>query len=124
MSKYLWKFYWDCGRQGSVEGMFVATEKEINEAIGKYIYFGEILGKHSEISGTLEENDFEKVDLDSDTVEKVEKVLGAEWSGYNPLGYIRINCDRCGEVIYEHGLWYEHKVVDGDKLCSECASQE
>jgi hypothetical protein len=33
--KYLWSFYWDCGRSGSLEGLFVATEKEIEEATGQ-----------------------------------------------------------------------------------------
>lgn len=88
MSKYLWSFEWDCGRQGSVEGLFVATEETIKENMGKQVYFGEILGKHSEVYGTLEEGDVTKVDLDSETVEKVQKVLGSTWSGYNPLSYI------------------------------------
>lgn len=38
MEKYLWKFYWDCGRQGDLEGLFVAKENEIINAIDKYAY--------------------------------------------------------------------------------------
>ena len=88
MNKYLWRFCWDCGRMGEVEGLFVATENEIQDAIGKNVYFGEILGKHSEVYGTLEENDLEKINLDSESTEKVAQFLGNTWSGYNPLEYI------------------------------------
>jgi hypothetical protein len=35
-------------------------------AFGKEVYFGEILGKHSEVSGTLEEGEIKKLDLDSE----------------------------------------------------------
>jgi len=88
MNKYLWKFYWDCGRMGEVEGLFIATENEIQNAIGKNIYFGEILGKHSEVYGTLDENDLEKINLDNVSIERVAELLGDNWSGYNPLEYI------------------------------------
>jgi hypothetical protein len=56
MSKILVKFYWDCGRNGDVEGLFITTKKELKYAIGKQIYFGEILGKHSEVYGILKKN--------------------------------------------------------------------
>lgn len=85
MENYLWKFYWDCGRQGSMRGLFVATEAEIKNILGKEVYFGEVLGKHSEIYGTIEEGEITKVDLDSETVEKVSEILGYTWYGYNPL---------------------------------------
>lgn len=88
MEKYLWRFYWDCHRQGSVEGLFVATEKEVNDAIGKDVYFGEILGKHSDIYGTIEDGDITKIEVDSDVVNKLIPHLGVTWSGYNPLSYI------------------------------------
>lgn len=88
MERYLWQFYWDYGRSGSVEGLFVATEDEVKRAIGKNVYLGEILGKHSEVYGTLEEGEITKVDLDSETVERVAKILGETWSGRNPLGYV------------------------------------
>ena len=87
--KYLWKFKWDCGRVGDIEGLFVATEGEIKDALDKDVYFGEVLGKHSEIYGLLVENDVTKIDIDIDTVKRVTNVLGKTWSGYNPLEYIQ-----------------------------------
>lgn len=85
---YLWKFYWDCGRMGKVEGLFVATEEEIQDLIGKNADFDEILGKHSEIFGIIEDGDISKIDIDGNTIDKITKVLGETWSGYNPLKYV------------------------------------
>ena len=85
--RFLWNFHWDCGRQGDLEGLFVATEDEVKQLIGQRVYFGEVLGKHSEIYGTIEEGEITKVDIDSETVEKVSKHLGSVWSGFNPLNY-------------------------------------
>lgn len=84
--KALWRFYWDVRRHGSVRGLFVATDDEVQKALGEYVYFGEILGKHSEVSGTLEEADLTRLTDDADFIAKFEEYGCA--SGYNPLQYI------------------------------------
>lgn len=87
--KKLYKFYWDCSRQGSVEGLFVADESEVVEVIGKTVYFGEALGKHSDINGTLEAGDFTVVTDDQDFSTKLVAVIGhTTVSGHNPLSYL------------------------------------
>jgi hypothetical protein len=78
----LWSFYWDCGRQGEVKGLFKATKEEVKNAIGKDVYFGEILGKHSEVYGTIEEGEIELVS------DNPIEVMNATESGYNPLEYL------------------------------------
>jgi hypothetical protein len=88
MEKYLWKFHWDCGGEGDVDGLFVATESEVNELIGKEVYFGEILGKHSEVYGAIDEGEIVKIEVDPKAVEQITNVLGETWEGYNPLEYI------------------------------------
>lgn len=85
----LWSFFWDCRRQGEVEGLFTATKEEVDAAIGKQVYFGEILGKHSDVYGTLEEGE---ITLESDDP---LVVLNAKESGYNPLDYLRYDCPIC-----------------------------
>ncbi|MCY8191458.1 hypothetical protein MOC62_07540 [Bacillus spizizenii] len=85
--KYLWKFGWGLN-YGDVEGLFVATEEEVFNLIGKEVYFGEINGKHSEVYGEIEEGEIEKVAIDPETVATVSAVLGDTWSGYNPLHYV------------------------------------
>lgn len=110
--KYLWKFEWDCGRQGDLEGLFVATEQEVKDLIGRKAYFGEVLGKHSEVEGTIEEGDIKKVDLDSETVEKVTAILGDTWSGFNPLEYARYECPVCGDSYCGYEFDQEKNMCD------------
>lgn len=88
--KAIYQFTWDCGRQGHVEGLFIAEKSEVEEVIGSSIYFGEILGKHSEIYGTLDEGDLIIKTEDQDFICKFEELMGITdtISGYNPLHYI------------------------------------
>ena len=80
----LYKFYWDCGRMCSVDGMFVADDKLVEKCIGHYCYFGEILGKHSEIYGTLEEKDLTVLTDDVDFITKAIE-LKLIPNGYDPI---------------------------------------
>ena len=84
--KKLYKFYWDCGRQGHVRGIFIAEEEKIKEAIGKQVYLGEILGKHSEVFGSLEEKDLTILTDDEDFIKRFEELKCS--SGYSPLNYL------------------------------------
>ena len=87
----LYRFYWDCGRNGSVEGIFIAEEEDVKNAIGENVYFGEILGKHSEVYGILEESDIKELNVSSITVKELEKIAGTNICGYNPLDYLDLD---------------------------------
>ena len=41
--------------QRSFRCVFICTKQQIEDALGKEVYFGEILGKHSEVYGLLDE---------------------------------------------------------------------
>lgn len=84
----LYKFKWDCGRQGELTGIFIATKEEIENSIGKNVYFGEALGKHSEVYGTLEKSEFTIISEDQDYIKKTKEIFGETINGYNPLCYI------------------------------------
>ena len=86
MSKALWKFHFNAGRQGTLHGMFVATDEAILSALGKHLSFGEVLGKHSDVHGQLENGDLTRVTDDEVFVAKFEE-YGCR-SGYNPLEYL------------------------------------
>lgn len=89
MKKLLVKFHWDCGRQGNVNGLFVTTAEEISKVIGQHVYFGEALGKHSDINGPLEASDFIEVCSDQDFITKLVHYLESDTiSGYNPFHYM------------------------------------
>ena len=89
--KAIYEFYWDCGRQGFLEGLFIADSDEVKEAIGKKVHFGEALGKHSEIYGELEELDIVLVTDDPVAINVVERYELTK--GYNPLNYIEDDDD-------------------------------
>lgn len=89
MMRKLYSFHWYVRRMGDVKGLFIADESDVAAAIGKRVYFGEILGKHSEIYGTLSEEDLTVKSDDADFIDKLREVIGSDTiSGYNPLAYI------------------------------------
>lgn len=84
------KFHWSFRRSGEVSGVFICTKQQIADAIGKEVYFGEILGKHSEVYGTLDEGDIEILSDDSKVIEVLLGVFpDGEISGYNLLSYVQ-----------------------------------
>lgn len=87
MTDKLFSFYWDCGRMGSLEGLFVASQEDVDNLIGKQIYFGEVLGKHSEIYGDLSIEDLKVIEIDQDAIDKIVAVTGTTISGFNPFEY-------------------------------------
>jgi len=86
--KKLFKFRWNCGRMGEVEGLFISTTEELESFYDKELYFGEILGKHSEIFGTLEREDITVLSEDQEFLGKMEEILGDRISGYCPMDYL------------------------------------
>lgn len=80
----LYKMIADCG-YGEVYGLFVANidtmQYLITHDVG--VYFGEVCGKHSEISGHLDTDDITLVTTDENVI-KVIQDNDLEM-GYNPL---------------------------------------
>lgn len=83
--KGIYKFYADFGRMGDLSAVFVATAEDVEDIIGKEVYFGEVLGKHSEVYTTMEEDHFTLVTNDEKFIEMFEE-CGLE-NGYNPFDY-------------------------------------
>jgi hypothetical protein len=83
--KGIYKFDADFGRMGDLSGVFVATDAEIEEIIGNEIYFGEVLGKHSEVFLTVEEDNFTLITNDEKFIEMFEQ-YGLE-NGHNPFDH-------------------------------------
>lgn len=82
----LYRFRAYFGRSGTLTGLFTSTPEEIAACIGPEIHFGEVLGKHSDVTATLEESDFEKLTDDADFVRRFEEYGCA--SGFDPRGYL------------------------------------
>lgn len=87
----IYKFYSDCGRMGSLEGLFVADKSRVKILTENKIevYFGEVLGKHSEIYGEIDKDEMKII---SDNEEIVNLFIENEISsGFNPFHYSVIN---------------------------------
>ena len=84
----LYKFRWDAGRMGSVHSTFLADSDFVEKCMGQHIDFGEILGKHSEITGTLTAEDLEVLTDDQEFLAKFKQILGGFSVGHNPLDYL------------------------------------
>ena len=88
----LWRFCWNVGRGYSVESVFLATPQEVEDVIGKTVYFGEVCGKHSDVEVEMEEEDFNLLTNVTGVVEAMDDVCqgdGCTISGHNPLVYYR-----------------------------------
>ena len=88
--KKVYKFYCDCGRMGELDGIFIAEEEDVKNAIGKEVYFGEVLGKHSEIGGELESSEITVCCENPEAVAIIETIADGNGtiSGFNPLNYL------------------------------------
>lgn len=85
-AEILWRFSWDVGRMGDLDSVFTATREEVEGLYGRYIEFGEVLGKHSDVQGTLEAEEFEVLSEDPALVELFRKHVGS--TGHNPFNYL------------------------------------
>ena len=86
--KKLFSFYWNCGRIGFIDGLFIATQEQVNALIGKEVYFGDVLGKHSEIYGIIEKDDITLRITDQNVIAALINIFGESICGYNPLDYL------------------------------------
>lgn len=87
--KKLFRMHWDGGRGGSLEGLFLATRKDVDNAIGSGVYFGDVLGKYSEVYGTIGRDEIVEIPMDAAVLAIAAKSFeGDTWCGYNPLEYL------------------------------------
>lgn len=84
--KKLYKFSRGFGRMGILDGVFTATEKEIDEIVGETVHFGEVLGKHSDIHVTIRKEDFTPINVSEQFIKEWDEIGSLE-SGYNPFDY-------------------------------------
>ena len=81
--KKLYSFSSYFGRMGSLKGLFVEDEERVAKVIGKEVYYGEVLGKHSEIYDELRESDLKVINCSEAFVKEFEE-LNLQ-NGFNPI---------------------------------------
>ncbi len=93
-----WKGY--SGRGGDIEGMFAVDRAGLDrlvELIGTTVYFGEVLGKHSDVCLDLEWNQF-TTRANGEQAAMVVAILDTNsFGGFNPLDYDL--CEECGDTF-------------------------
>lgn len=93
MKKALYKFHADCGRIGELEGLFIANPDVIEWLIESKleVYFGEVLGKHSEVYFAMNHEYFTCVTDDKTIVDVIDNY--SIESGFNPLDIRLLGAD-------------------------------
>lgn len=98
---YVYRFNFGCGRGGSLKGIFVVDENgkaDLDYLIEEKVRvdFGEVLGKHSDVSGNIV-GDCTLLDASQEDIAAMLRVFGVTGfrghvtiSGYNPLDYVVI----------------------------------
>lgn len=121
MSKkvYKWDGYWP--RQGSLSGVFVAEEAAVKAAIGRNVHLGEALGRHSDVHGTLEENEFVALSDDPVIISFIE-THGP--FGRNPLNYVTVECDGCEAQMRVDEVQDYWCVNCESRLCYQCSKSD
>lgn len=84
--KAIFKLHFDCGRQGTLNGVFIAEKEDIDILLANEdieIDFGEALGKHSDVYGELVLEDITFITDNKEIVDIFEKHNLS--TGYNPM---------------------------------------
>lgn len=85
--KAIYKMNCDCGRMGTLEGVFIAEQEHVKILLENKIrvYFGEVLGKHSGIERSIDPAELEMISANPEHVQLLESLDLS--SGYNPFLY-------------------------------------
>jgi hypothetical protein len=121
----LWKFSENYGRMGDVEGLFIATEEEVDKFLDKRnVCFGEVLGKHSEVNVYFEKGkNLECLNVSASTVLELLNALDRRCiSGLYPFQYVsqQVKCNICDK----EGDFYDDWMFDADTIeCPDCGCE-
>ena len=72
--KGIYRFGLDYGRMGEIDAVFVVDSDDIKKIDGETIYFGEILGKHSDVECEVSAEHFELISDKPEEVEMFERL--------------------------------------------------
>lgn len=100
-NKAVFKLVFNYGRQGELTGIFVDTKDRVKTLVesGVEVYFGEVLGKHSEVYGPIASEEIIQISDSPEVVALVEE-HGLS-NGYNPFHYGTLDgeFDTIGEYV-------------------------
>jgi hypothetical protein len=109
----LYRFERYHGRNGTVESLFFATPAAVQAAIGLEVSFGDILGKHSDISIDLEATDITEVKIPEGWVLALSEIREFIEVGHNPLKFLL--CRDCGNsCVFDCDYWFCRTCEEDD----------
>jgi len=96
--KALYKFHFDCGKNGVLYGLFIEDIEKVDELMdsGRIIYFGEVLGKNSDIMGPIEEEDITFITDDEKVLAIIDHFNLS--TGFNPFDYNQVEDDDLEDI--------------------------
>lgn len=79
----LYTYHESYGRMGDIEGVFFLTDEEVEKykTYTKYLYWDEVLGKHSEGYFNFSDETLTAIDLPNETVDLLYEKLGKVVAG-------------------------------------------
>ena len=80
----LYRYQQDYGRMGDLDGVFIADETDLKWFMGAEVWVNDVLGKHSEIQVTFNENTVKELAVSEQAVQELFDVLGKDVSGMTP----------------------------------------
>jgi hypothetical protein len=91
----IYKFHVDCGRMGDLDGVFSADSEDVEKLLNREVFFGEVLGKHSDISEVIDEENLTAITTNAEFIELFDKYELS--NGFNPFDYIEYDNDDIDE---------------------------
>lgn len=93
------------GRMGDLEGVFTAKKKDVEKLkeLDLTVYFGEVLGKHSEIYGSVKDS----ITMLSDDP---KQVANCRESGFNPFDYTTIDSEAYDDLTVQEIINLENAI--------------
>jgi hypothetical protein len=79
----LCRYFDDCGRMGTLEGLFVCTQEDYDLAMGKEAWLDEPLGKHSECRVVIDKDNVKIIDISEEAISALVGAVGVNISGFN-----------------------------------------
>lgn len=83
----LYRYYEECGRMGSIEGLLFLTDEQKKRYQENELHWDELLGKHSSGTYDFSDDNLEEIKLPEETKKVLHDVLGSVISGPFDLDY-------------------------------------
>jgi len=84
----LYRYYEDCGRMGSIEGLIFLSKEELKILRGSRVYWDDLLGKHSEGYFDFSKENLTEVKMSKEASAELFNILGQVVSGPFDLDYM------------------------------------